>query len=1207
MCHRWLKALPCIALGLAVYPYASAIAQSNDRVPKQHRAILVLKRSNAEHAAMDKLLANLQDPRSSSYHKWLKPEEIARRFGATDVQIKRVRAVLEARGLTLSKVYPNRLMFEVTGPEDGMNRTFPSSVGTYRGRTISRHTVPSELSGLISAVVTGRKRPRSSSVPSKISYDRKQHIFTRLENRRTQASKLTLGIQPMMTGQIWGSPFYGVTPGDLAVEYALPNYVQGSSTTIKGSGAVIGVISDYNVNMSYVANYGTTFGISLPNYSVVVDGQDPGVFAGPVPAYFELEAIGAIAPSARVILYTAAADNTLDLSGSDFALGRAIGDDDVDVLLYPYGTCEAALDPNEAWFLSELIEEASVEGITIITAAGDVGSAACDQQFGDVASGGLAVNGPGTSPFATTVGGTDFYYGAQGAATQSTYDQYWSNSATVYTTMLGYVPEQAWNDSNQATDQNAGFSYLLAGGGGINTTGFDDEGNATGEPYPQPWWQLGVVPSAISATARVLPDISFFAGDYTNNSAYVFCAAGTDCANTASQDASNLVFTEGSGTEVSAAVFAGVMGLVVGEYGPQGNANPTLYSMYQTTDGVFNDVVYGNNSVACSAGSPDCSNGFLEDAGGHLAYEASTGYDAATGLGSINATELVQQWTPPNTSPTTVTLSILDPATGQPITSFQQGTPVDIQATVSGSGGTATGEVAILTNAGQDGARYLGEFPLVNGVATQASVFPNGDSVLPGGTYKIFARYGGDQIYQPSLSSQTALTVTKAPCTMVVFSQSIQSGATVPYGTPVSIDLEPFESGNPADVISATGSISVKDNGIALTTFQLESTGAGVFTDARFLPGSHSLSFTYSGDPSLQSCSLSPALNFTVTAIPTTTALTTSLSTIPSATKGYYALTAVIAPSVTVDQGTFPAGTVTFTRSDGLVVASGVYTSGFYSGNLPAAVSTAYLTASALGSGTSAITATFTPTSPSGYSASTSSSVNVNVGNTTGLANAHLTISTADGGNVYYDTMSTLTINASVAGSGTPTGTVALFANGSLVANMTPLGNGQWTYVFDSSTTPNGLLPLAPGKVTLLAQYSGDAANSTDRQPLQLTILDDQVHPDYQLSTPADYQIVSSGTSTSTFTVQLTPLNGFTGTVNFTATASTGITCSIPSPGTATLTGSQFVNTTLTCSNLPTASGRYPIDVITSSSIASTTPNISTQLLHDLALSITVN
>lgn len=343
-----------------------------------------------------------------------------------------------------------------------------------------------------------------------------------------------------------------------------------------------------------------------------------------------------------------------------------------------------------------------------------------------------------------------------------------------------------------------------------------------------------------------------------------------------------------------------------------------------------------------------------------------------------------------------------------------------------------------------------------------------------------------------------------------------------------------------------------------------------------------------------------------MTAAPTSTTLISTLSSISSQTKGYYALQALITAAGTTNQGLFPSGDVTFTRSDGTVLASAVFTQGFYSGTTPAAVSTAYLSANALSLGNNSITATFTPNSGTGYSTSTSTAVNISVGSTAGLTNAHLTVGTADGGNVYYDTMSPVTINASVIGAGTPTGTVALFADGSLVGNMTSLGNGQWTYSFTSTDTSNGLLPLPPGNVTLLAQYSGDAANSSDRQYVQLTILDDQQRPDFLIQASQPYKIIASGTTTMTLGLQLTPVNGFSGTVTISSTAPPGATCGIPSPGTINLGSKMFVSTTLTCTGLPTAVGNYSIDVTATSSIATTTPNITTTIVHDVPVQITV-
>jgi len=76
-----------------------------------------------------------------------------------------------------------------------------------------------------------------------------------------------------------------------------------------------------------------------------------------------------------------------------------------------------------------------------------------------------------------------------------------------------------------------------------------------------------------------------------------------------------------------------------------GNINPTLYRIAQSGAGAFHDVTGGNNNVACAAGSPNCVNGTF-------GLSAGAGYDEATGLGSVDAYNLIHQWSsqPPRNS-----------------------------------------------------------------------------------------------------------------------------------------------------------------------------------------------------------------------------------------------------------------------------------------------------------------------------------------------------------------------------------------------------------------------------------------------------------------------------------------------------------------------------------------------------------------------------
>jgi subtilase family serine protease len=93
------------------------------------------------------------------------------------------------------------------------------------------------------------------------------------------------------------------------------------------------------------------------------------------------------------------------------------------------------------------------------------------------------------------------------------------------------------------------------------------------------------------------------------------------------------------GTSASAPSFAGIMALVNQRSGSRnGLPNPRLYSLATTTPSVFHDIAAGSNAVPCTAGTADCSDGLLNG------YSSTTGYDLATGWGSVDASALAANW-----------------------------------------------------------------------------------------------------------------------------------------------------------------------------------------------------------------------------------------------------------------------------------------------------------------------------------------------------------------------------------------------------------------------------------------------------------------------------------------------------------------------------------------------------------------------------------
>ena len=101
-------------------------------------------------------------------------------------------------------------------------------------------------------------------------------------------------------------------------------------------------------------------------------------------------------------------------------------------------------------FYNALWEQAAAQGITVIVASGDSGSAGCDGLPNQTsAQTGLAVSGIASTPFNVAVGGTDF-------DDLNNPSQYWnsSNSAPSQSSAKSYIPETTWNDSCAQSGQS---------------------------------------------------------------------------------------------------------------------------------------------------------------------------------------------------------------------------------------------------------------------------------------------------------------------------------------------------------------------------------------------------------------------------------------------------------------------------------------------------------------------------------------------------------------------------------------------------------------------------------------------------------------------------------------------------------------------------------------------------------------------------------
>ncbi len=622
----------------------------------------------------------------------------------------------------------------------------------------------------------------------------------------------------------------------------------------------------------------------------------------------------------------------------------------------------------------------------------------------------------------------------------------------------------------------------------------------------------------------------------------------------------SLQYSEGGGGALAAAGFAGVAALVVQAHGPQGNLNDGLYATYAATPSAFHDIANGTNQV-CTAGAP-CTT-FTTTSGGAPAYNATAGYDAASGLGSVDVAKLISGWVSGTGSGTpAVTVSITK--NGSPVTSFQHDDPaVQLSVSVTGGAGTPQGDVAITRTATGNSTQGVLRLTLDN---TGTAVFPYGDiaGLLPGGSYSVVARYAGNSTYAPAVAS-APVVVSSVPGKLVMLTTDqsnnplpIFNGQSEPYGTNVHFTFFVSDANDPDDPQYATGSVTLTDNGKQVAVLPLDSEGFASFSSSNLAAGSHLFNATYSGDPTFNAANLTGAApSVTITGVPTTT---TVISTDPNPSSANNTMvlvatvtpTQVCAPLAPCPAGAAPAGKIRF-KNGNKILGTVTLDQGVNTGSAPTSSAALTLSQDTFNLNTShSITATYIPANTGNYLASTSAPLTITVGGAHGEVNTTTALSTTPANAINFEDTSTLTFyaivtNAVVGGYGTPTGNVAFFSNGTALGNGTPVSGSPGTWSLTIPMNDDDLLELPLGQSRILAQYTGDSGHAPSSAAYTINVYDQNSTPDFAMQSNLTYQTISSRNRAAKFTLQFTSMNHLSALgipIALTYTAPSGITCS---------------------------------------------------------------
>jgi len=640
------------------------------------RMLLLLQRSPEQNVALETLLAEQLDPSSANYHAWLSPQQFGRQFGVSQSDMDRTIQWLSSHGFAIGEVSNSRMAVEFSGNASQVRQAFHTEIHKYvvngeeHWANATDPQIPAALAQVVGGVVSLHDfGPRA--------------MHTRFGPVRKTAN--SSAVKPLFDVPYNGTEYYGFSPYDFATMY---NITPLWNAGVTGAGQTIAIPGQSDIRAADVAAFRKAFGLPVNAPQIIVNGADPGTITGDEEeSDLDVEWSGAVAKNATIKFVTSA--TTSSTAGVTLSSQYIVDKKIASILSLSYGECEEGLGTAGNQFWNALWQQAAGEGITVFIAAGDSGSAGCDQHgqaAPSAAQYGLQVNGLASTPYDVAVGGTDLAdYNPVGST--NTFATYWatSNSSTTGASLKKYVPEVVWNDSctilNEAACNNsANTSFVVIAGGSGGKSGCTVVNATTGAcsgGYVKPSWQTGTGVPADGK--RDLPDVSLFAGDGERGSFFLICDSNASpdgtCNYANSTDAISLAV---GGTSGSSPAMAGIQALVnQKQNATQGNINPKLYSLAaketlsgcNSTNGsgstcVFNDVTAGTNAMPCYSGTTNCKATTAGDTYSILpGYNAGTGYDLASGLGSVNAYNLATQWAGTAAAPK-VTLSVTTVAFG---------------------------------------------------------------------------------------------------------------------------------------------------------------------------------------------------------------------------------------------------------------------------------------------------------------------------------------------------------------------------------------------------------------------------------------------------------------------------------------------------------------------------------------------------------------
>ena len=466
--HSHADGPPPAMLGGHVLPNLAAAARAKSAAPASAPVTLTIVLRRSDEAGFERYLADVYDPASPAFRRFLRPTEVSDRFGPSVADYVLVKSYFAGMGFSVAEESANRVTLTITGTRGAAEHALAVDIGDYTEiradgtqhaffANANEPTLPAaiadkvhSIAGLSNLAKPDRSRRDMTAVPQTeaivkavctISSYLSLH-FTEDDRIKICNKCVAEKIASLANSNPCGKPSSGeLDPEGLVARInGLAPAVAASTQTaglagvppnwidVDGTGQRIGLVEFDRFDINDVADYFDL--LALPQTLItqlsevhVGGGAPTGPNAAEV--LLDIDFVMPVAPGANVAVY----DAPFSGGGSFQSMFNRMVDDGMTIISNSWTYCEDQTTAADVQGIDAVLATAAASGISVFNASGDTGSTCLDGSANTIGV-------PSDAPHATAVGGSS-QASDDGAPFVYTGETWWNGSSDTPVTGQG--------------------------------------------------------------------------------------------------------------------------------------------------------------------------------------------------------------------------------------------------------------------------------------------------------------------------------------------------------------------------------------------------------------------------------------------------------------------------------------------------------------------------------------------------------------------------------------------------------------------------------------------------------------------------------------------------------------------------------------------------------------------------------------------------